>query len=119
MFSFFKKKPPIPVAPPAEAPSTRPGAAPAAPAAPAASVASPAPAASGGGLIGSALVTPIAIPVPGAAPPERERWLSKLQDGLRKTGSSISTVFTGSRIDDALYEDLETALLMADAGTKA
>ena len=59
------------------------------------------------------------MPVPGAVPPERERWLSKLQAGLRKTGSSISTVFTGSRIDDALYEDLETALLMADTGTKA
>ncbi|MCZ8258002.1 MAG: signal recognition particle-docking protein FtsY [Polaromonas sp.] len=110
MFSFFKKKPPSPAAPAAVAPSPVPEVA-AAPVTPA-----PAP---GGGLIGSALVTPIAIPVPGATPPERERWLSKLQDGLRKTGSSISTVFTGSRIDDALYEDLETALLMADAGTKA
>ena len=73
-------------------------------------------------MIGSALVTPIAIPVPGAAPatpPERQRWLSKLQTGLRKTGSSISTVFTGGQIDDQLYEDLETALLMADTGVKA
>ena len=51
--------------------------------------------------------------------PERQRWLSKLQDGLRKTGSSISTVFTGSQIDEQLYEDLETALLMADTGVKA
>lgn len=110
MFSFFKKKSP----PPAAAPSP----APLAPAVPAAGAAA-APAPAGGGLIGSALVTPIAIPVPGAAAPERERWLSKLQAGLRKTGSSISTVFTGSRIDDALYEDLETALLMADAGSKA
>jgi fused signal recognition particle receptor len=38
---------------------------------------------------------------------------------LRKTGQSISTVFTGTQIDDALYEDLEAALLMADAGTQA
>lgn len=42
-----------------------------------------------------------------------------MQAGLRKTGSNISGVFTGSRIDDALYEDLETALLMADTGVKA
>ena len=96
MFSFFKKKS---AAPPPVKPAT--------------------PAPDGGGLIGSALVTPIAIPAAGAVAPERQRWLSKLQAGLRKTGASISTVFTGSRIDDALYEDLETALLMADAGVKA
>ena len=70
-------------------------------------------------LIGSALVTPIDIPVPGAVPPERQRWLSKLSDGLRKTGSSISSVFTGTQINEALYEDLESALLMADAGVGA
>ncbi len=98
MFSFFKKK----------SPSTPPEV----PAAPASS-------ASGGGLIGSALVTPIAIPVTGTVVPERQRWFSKLQAGLRKTGVTISTVFTGSRIDDVLYEDLETALLMADTGVKA
>jgi fused signal recognition particle receptor len=32
---------------------------------------------------------------------------------------SISTVFTGTKIDDALYEELENALLMADAGVQA
>ena len=74
---------------------------------------------SSGSLIGSALVTPIEIPLPGAVPPERQRWLSKLSDGLRKTGSSISSVFTGTQINEALYEDLESALLMADAGVGA
>jgi fused signal recognition particle receptor len=38
---------------------------------------------------------------------------------LRKTGSSIATVFTGTKIDDALYEELEEALLIADTGVKA
>ena len=115
MFSFFKKKSPTPSPP----------AAPAAPAAPLAEsvTAQPiSPPVSSGGLIGSALVTPIAIAEPvaaGAVPPERQRWLGKLQTGLRQTGASISSVFTGSRIDDALYEDLETALLMADTGVKA
>ena len=51
--------------------------------------------------------------------PSRRGWLDRLKAGLRKTGSSISTVFTGTRIDEALYEDLETALLMADTGVPA
>ncbi len=49
----------------------------------------------------------------------RKSWMDKLRQGLRKTGSSISQVFTGTQIDDALYEELEAALLMADAGVKA
>jgi fused signal recognition particle receptor len=50
---------------------------------------------------------------------DRRGWLSRLRSGLSKTGSSIAQVFTGAKIDDALYEELETALLMADAGVKA
>ncbi|HET7866640.1 MAG TPA: signal recognition particle-docking protein FtsY [Burkholderiaceae bacterium] len=64
----------------------------------------------------------VAEPVPGeAAPPPAPRgtWLDRLRGGLRRTGSSIAQVFTGTRIDDALYEDLESALLMADAGVAA
>ncbi|HJV61761.1 MAG TPA: signal recognition particle-docking protein FtsY [Albitalea sp.] len=53
------------------------------------------------------------------APPQRSSWLAKLRTGLRKTGSSIAQVFTGTQVDDALYEELEAALLMADAGVKA
>ena len=105
MFSFFKKilKPSAPPTEPTPVAALPP-------------VSAPAPA---GSLIGSALVTPIDIPLPGAVPPERQRWLSKLSDGLRKTGSSISSVFTGTQINEALYEDLESALLMADAGVGA
>ena len=61
--------------------------------------------------------TPEAVPTPSGA--GRKSWLDRLSAGLRKTGSNISQVFTGARIDDALYEELESALLMADAGTKA
>jgi fused signal recognition particle receptor len=111
MFSFFKKKfssPPVPA--PTEVPS--------APATelPASAIASPGP---NGSLIGSALVAPIEIPAPSAAAPERQKWLDKLKAGLGKTASSISGVFGGSQIDEALYEDLESALLMADAGVAA
>jgi fused signal recognition particle receptor len=54
-------------------------------------------------------------------PAERPRasWMARLGNGLRRTGQSISTVFTGTKIDDDLYEELETALLMADAGVQA
>ena len=104
MFSFFKKKRP-PTEPELIAPA--PGALPAV-----------TPAGESAGLIGSALGMPIAV-APAAAAPSRERWLSQLAAGLRKTGSSISSVFTGTQIDEALYEDLESALLMADAGVSA
>jgi fused signal recognition particle receptor len=56
---------------------------------------------------------------PTASEAPRQSWLSKLKAGLRKTGGSIASVFTGTQIDDALYEELETALLLADTGVKA
>lgn len=49
----------------------------------------------------------------------RHHWLDRLRAGLSRTGSSITSVFTGARIDEALYEELESALLMADTGTAA
>ena len=52
-------------------------------------------------------------------PAQRAGWFAKLSAGLKKTGSGIAQVFTGTRIDDALYEELEAALLMADAGVGA
>ena len=52
-----------------------------------------------------------------AAP--RRDWLARLRTGLRKTGSNLAQVFTGAQIDDQLFEELETALLQADAGIEA
>ncbi len=72
-------------------------------------------------VISSTATAAVASPAPPAAEPapKRQAWLDKLKAGLRKTGSSIASVFTGTQIDDALYEDLEAALLMADTGTAA
>jgi len=75
----------------------------------------------------AAEVPAVEVPAPAAAatvepppaPPARTGWLGRLAQGLRKTGTSIATVFTGTRIDEALYEELESALLMADAGVTA
>ena len=57
---------------------------------------------------------------PAAPPPQqRKSWTDRLRSGLRKTGAGIAQVFTGARIDDALYEELEAALLTADTGVAA
>lgn len=53
------------------------------------------------------------------APGIRPGWLSKLKAGLGKTAAGISSVFGGTRIDEALFEELESALLMADTGVVA
>jgi len=45
--------------------------------------------------------------------------LGRLRSGLQRPGSSIAGVFGGKVIDDALYEELESALLMSDAGMAA
>jgi len=128
MFSFFRRKPaatPAPAAAPAPTEPPAPVAAPAAPTAtPVATPApvptpAPAPAPSGGGLIGSQLVRAMDIPAPAPVAPERQGWMERLTAGLRKTGSSLTQVFTGGQIDENLYEELESALLMADAGVKA
>jgi fused signal recognition particle receptor len=52
-------------------------------------------------------------------PPEKGSWLARLRQGLARTGRSISGVFVGSKIDEALYEELESALIMADASAPA
>ena len=99
MFSFFKKKPktepelaPVPAALPDRVPLTE--------------IAAPS--------------TPTEIPVPPTPPAEVKRsWLARLKSGLSKTSANLTTLFIGARIDDDLYEELEAALLMADAGVDA
>jgi fused signal recognition particle receptor len=70
--------------------------------------------------VSEAPAEPVAESPPPTAPAEqRQGWMERLRGGLRKTGSSIAQVFTGARIDEALYDELEAALLMADAGPTA
>lgn len=46
--------------------------------------------------------------------------MARLKQGLARTGSHFSELFTrGGRIDDELYEELETLLLTADVGIDA
>jgi fused signal recognition particle receptor len=46
-------------------------------------------------------------------------WFARLRQGLRKTGSQLAGVFGGTRVDEALFEELETVLISADAGLEA
>ncbi len=50
---------------------------------------------------------------------KKASWLERLKGGLAKTGQSIGSLFVGVRVDEALFEELETALIMADAGVEA
>lgn len=99
MFSFFKKKTP----PPAEPAPTTPAAEPATLVDVGVDVGTGAPPA----------------PTPAASQEAKQSWLGRLKAGLSRTSSGIATLFTGTKIDDELYEELESALLMADAGVDA
>jgi fused signal recognition particle receptor len=55
-------------------------------------------------------------PVPGA---EKSSWLTRLKTGLSRTGQNIGGLFVGVKVDESLFEELETALIMADAGMEA
>jgi len=142
MFSFFKKKTPSPPpeqdrvqesevkpVPAATAPSAveqrdaqeadRPVApAPQEPAAPAvaAPVEPPAPMPP---AQASAPIPPAPAPVPQAAAPAKSSWLARLKTGLSRTGQSLTTLFVGVKVDEDLFEELETALIMADTGVDA
>ena len=97
MFSFFKKKPVAPEAPaaPVVAPaSATPAAAPAA-----------------------APDLPDLLPI--EEPAQKQSWMSRLKAGLSKTSNNLSILFVGAKIDDDLYDELEAALLMSDAGVEA
>ncbi len=51
--------------------------------------------------------------------PERASWFARLRQGLSKTGSQLAAVFGDVRVDEALFEELESALIAADAGLDA
>ena len=128
MFSFFKRKskpeaqPEVPLTPPATNPavatsatsaaSTLPAAAPVVPDTPA-PLAAPA-------AIELAVADEVEIvAAPAPAPEAKRSWLTRLKSGLSKTSSNLTTLFVGARIDDDLYEELESALLVSDAGVDA
>ena len=110
MFDFFKKfktdqskstaespPPESPVPPPAPAPEPVPE--------PAPEVAAP------------------AAPEPAAPAPQKLSWAQRLKAGLSRTrsqiGGGLANLFGLRKIDEALLEELESTLLMADCGVEA
>lgn len=59
------------------------------------------------------------VPTPAVIEQARKGWMSRLRSGLSKTSKGLTTLFVGVKVDEALFEELETALLMADAGVDA
>jgi fused signal recognition particle receptor len=70
-------------------------------------------------------------PVPGAATAaaapvefvpapltDRKPWLARLKQGLSRTSSNLAGLFVGVKVDEALFEELEAALLTSDTGVE-
>lgn len=118
MFSFFKKKKPPVVEPVVSTEPTTPTAPPAESIEPVV-VSEP--------VIETKVpvtVTPPPPPVAAEAPASRKlSWTERLKSGLAKTrdklGKSLAGLFGGGKIDEDLYEELETVLLTADIGVPA
>jgi fused signal recognition particle receptor len=58
-------------------------------------------------------------PQPNNAPPAPLSWAQRLKAGLSRTRANIGGIFSRSKIDEELLEDLEATLLMADCGVEA
>lgn len=78
------------------------------------------------GLLSSESLVPAANPAVTAAavidepPAKKLGFFARLKQGLAKTsqnlGNGLASLFLGKKIDDDLYEELETQLLLADVG---
>ncbi len=101
MFSFFKKKTAAPAVAPQPAETIAPLAPPPIP------------------LAAPPTATPVISQPLASEGDKKQSWMSRLKAGLSKTSSTLSVLFVGAKIDDDLYEELEAALLMADAGMDA
>ena len=98
---------PVPVPAPAPAPAPEPAPAPAPVLAP---VPAPEPEEEPEGEI---------VPAEPPPPEKKQSWMQRLKAGLSKTSTNLTTLFVGAKIDDELYEELESALLVSDAGVEA
>lgn len=118
MFSFFKKKKP-PVVEPVVNNEVATPTAPAAESIEPVVVSEP--------VIETKVPAAVVVPPPPAAPEapasRKLSWTERLKSGLAKTrdklGKSLAGLFGGGKIDEDLYEELETVLLTADMGVPA
>ncbi|MCP4789813.1 MAG: signal recognition particle-docking protein FtsY [Gammaproteobacteria bacterium] len=89
------------------------------------SVANDAPSTSDIGAVADALEAPVSEPKTSpAASPTKGGFFARMRQGLSRTrsqlGDGLANLFLGAKhIDDELFEELETQLLMADVGVDA
>ena len=86
------------------------------PSAPAASEDAGAPATGEPMPYGESEIVPPTQAMPEAVRPARAGWFARLRGGLARTRSQLGSIFSRNRIDETLYEELETALLASDTG---
>ena len=65
---------------------------------------------------GESEIVPPTQAMPEAVRPARASWFARLRGGLARTRSQLGSIFSRNRIDETLYEELETALLASDTG---
>ncbi|MBW7925190.1 MAG: signal recognition particle-docking protein FtsY [Burkholderiaceae bacterium] len=85
--------------------------------------AEPAPAAFYGSLYtADVLARPEAIVLPSGdaivtlTQAERNTWVKRLREGMSRTRGNLAGLFSNVQVDDALFDELETALIASDAG---
>ncbi|UDG83317.1 Signal recognition particle receptor FtsY [Candidatus Vallotia lariciata] len=59
------------------------------------------------------------VPPPAYNPDTNRLWLIRLKSGLNKTSAGLSGIFSSVKFNEALFEKLESELLMADVGLDA
>lgn len=67
-------------------------------------------------VYGESEIVPPTQAMPEAVRPARAGWFARLRGGLARTRSQLGSIFSSNRIDETLYEELETALLASDTG---
>ena len=67
-------------------------------------------------VYGESEIVPPTQAMPEAVRPARAGWFARLRGGLARTRSQRGSIFSRNRIDETLYEELETALLASDTG---
>jgi fused signal recognition particle receptor len=69
-------------------------------------------------VIESNVVATSAEVAPAPTPTDRSGWMGRLRQGLSRTRGNLSGLFGAVRVDESLFEELESALLMSDAGVQ-
>ena len=67
-------------------------------------------------VYGESEIVPPTQAMPEAVRPARAGGFARLRGGLARTRSQLGSIFSRNRIDETLYEELETALLASDTG---